>query len=139
MTLEIFILLIIFQIKHFICDFPLQNNLFMLRKKDHEKWIFPLACHCGVHFLGTYLISGIYLVLIEYKYSWVVCVSLGLFDFITHFIMDRIKASPNIWGKYKFHEPQYWNSLGFDQMFHHVIGIFIIFCLSLIRIRLTKS
>lgn len=52
----IFLLLIIFQVKHFLCDYPLQNS-YMLRKfLPGRDFIMPLAAHAGVHAVCTFLI-----------------------------------------------------------------------------------
>jgi len=35
--------------------------------------------------------------------------------------MDRIKASPNLWGRYKdMNNAPYWMCLGLDQAVHHL-------------------
>lgn len=117
MTL-IFLLLVLFQIKHFIADFPLQRE-YML-KKTHDSWKFmaPLATHCGVHGLLTLAI----VLPINPQLWW-----LALFDFGAHFIMDRIKSGPKYFGRYNDKSrPGFWNALGFDQMVHHLTGIYII-------------
>lgn len=92
MSFKIFILLILFQIKHFVADYPLQNE-YMLGKFKEKGWILPLFCHSGVHAIITFIIS---LFFVDFNVS--ICV--GLFDFAIHFTMDRIKASPKMLGKY---------------------------------------
>jgi hypothetical protein len=89
----IFVLLVIFQIKHFLADYPLQTPYMLKKFLGGRDWIMPLACHAGVHALFTLLIA----LAVKPEVAFLVA---GL-DFTLHFIMDRIKASPNMLGKYK--------------------------------------
>lgn len=88
----IWVLLVIFQVKHFVCDYPLQNR-YMLRK-FLPTWDFalPLAVHAGVHGFATMTIC----LFANPRYWW-----LGLVDFAIHFLMDRLKAGPKYMGKWK--------------------------------------
>ena len=55
MVEQIFILLLAFQVKHFLCDYPLQTQ-FMLGKFKDTDWVLPLSQHCFVHAAGTMLV-----------------------------------------------------------------------------------
>jgi len=92
MNVKLFFLLVIFQLKHFLADYPLQNE-YMLGKFKKEGWILPLSCHALVHAAITVIICLFFTEL--YVSIW-----LGIFDFVIHFTMDRIKASPDMLGKY---------------------------------------
>lgn len=94
----IWILLIAFQFKHFIADYPLQTP-YMLGKFKDKGWVTPLACHCGVQASFTYLIA-LFALPSGPKFAGY---AFGLFilDFTIHFIMDRIKASPKMLGRYE--------------------------------------
>ena len=117
----IFKLLVAYQLKHFLCDFPLQGRYMLGKFKGGTEWILPLAAHASVHALGTLLIA--------------LCVkphlaaSLALLDFFAHFLMDRVKASPKMLGRYKPDQKAYWLALGADQAWHHLTHYFIIYCL----------
>lgn len=115
---ELFTLLILFQLKHFICDYPLQTY-YMLGKANRFKWALPLATHSSVHALGTFLIVLLF--------NPAIAVYLALMDFILHFIVDRLKASPNYGGRFKIEQPQFWWALGVDQMTHHLINYVFIY------------
>ena len=111
-------ILILFQIKHFIADFPLQID-YMLFRKTSPKWDFvvPLLAHCTVHGFFTLIICLFYV-----PHLW----WLSLVDIVIHFIMDRIKSSPNMLGKYNdVSKAFFWWSLGFDQMVHHITHIYL--------------
>ena len=122
MIIEIFTLLVLFQIKHYLVDFVIQiNDSNSIRKFDHKGWIGPLAKHAGDHSFLTFLI--VYML----TQDWELGLVLAVFDFVIHFTMDRIKASPNILGRFEYPTPPYWYSLGFDQMVHHLTHYTIIF------------
>jgi len=118
---EIFTLLILFQLKHFICDYPLQNE-YMLGKMKATGWIEPLAAHAVMHLTGTWLVLHIYGFLFSLAHSSVILtiVALSLADFVIHFTVDRIKASSKLGGRFNPTQPYFWWALGADQMAHHL-------------------
>lgn len=116
MTL-LFQLLIIYQLKHFLADFPLQGRYMLGKFKGGTEWILPLAAHASVHWLFTLVIC-----LAIKPAMW----PLAFLDFGVHFCVDRLKASPNFGGRWKMDKPQFWWALGADQMAHHLTHYFII-------------
>ena len=116
--LDIFLLLVLFQIKHFICDYPLQTP-YMLQKVNKDNWIKPLFAHAGIHSIGTFIVVSFF----NIKLAFV----LAFLDLILHFIVDRIKASPNIGNKWGIDKPYFWWVLGLDQMSHHLINYVFIY------------
>lgn len=115
----IFQLLLVFQIKHFLADYPLQVP-YMLGKFKAEGWELPLFTHASVHAIMTF---GIVL----YFLSWKIALTMAIFDLIVHFTVDRVKASPHLFGKYQPHEKIFWIALGGDQFMHHITHYIIIF------------
>jgi hypothetical protein len=145
MITSIFILLLVFQAKHFLADFPLQGwpwTPWMLGKFRDEGWELPLAGHAGVHAAFTFLI-----VLAWQPAMWSLCVLLPVVDFVVHLTMDRIKADSQLLGRWKslcrhdvavgqpVTEAQwrtnafFWWSLGLDQAIHHLTHYGIIYAL----------
>ncbi|MFY0656337.1 MAG: DUF3307 domain-containing protein [Neptunomonas phycophila] len=122
LIVEIFLLLVIYQFKHFICDYLLQNE-YMLGKFKQTGWIQPLTAHCMVHVAATLLIASFF------TDSVGLIIALGAFDFVTHFAMDRVKASPNMLGRFKPEQKEFWWALGLDQMWHHLTHYAIIYIL----------
>ncbi len=114
-----FVLLILFQIKHFLADFPLQVN-YMIFYKTKPGWEFfvPLFLHSLVHSLFTLVITLIF----APSVWWLFLVDLGI-----HFAMDRIKSSPTLLGRFNdITKGPFWWCLGFDQMVHHLTDLFTI-------------
>src|SRR6185369_9131125 len=144
LVIVIWLIQVAFDWKHFIADYPLQTN-WMLGKFNKKGRVIPLSAHCGVHFLGTALI------LLGMKLSiglptWAL-IGLSCLDFVIHFTMDRIKASPDLLGRFQtltksegmeikarkesnsltpedkkklFSNWMFWQSLGLDQLVHHL-------------------
>jgi len=117
MTTEILILLLAFQAKHLIADYYLQFP-YMYENKGKEKgWLGPLFDHAGIHAAFTF-----WIVLFLTTTSLWIAFSVFIFDFTTHFITDRWKATR----KTDPSQSWFWQSLGIDQMIHHTVGILII-------------
>ena len=142
---QIFVLLAVYQLKHFLADYPLQGAYMLQKFKGGWEWVLPLVAHAGVHGLFTLVIS----LLVNPALWW-----LSLVDFVVHFTMDRIKASPNLLGRYKalsakeftyifnklgLDHPDaqaelkgnkyFWWALGLDQAVHHLTHYVIIYVL----------
>jgi hypothetical protein len=113
----IFIMLVALQVKHFVCDYPLQNAYMLQKSLPDNRYIAPLLYHSGVHALGM-----LTLCLVFSWSTWFV-----LLDFVSHFIIDRVKASPKLCGRWKSNQGAFWSALGLDQMTHHLIGILTLF------------
>jgi len=148
--LKVFALLIAFQAKHFLADYPLQKG-YMLGKFKEKNWALPLAVHCGVHAAFTFAIVLACVWNIAGPWSLFAPFLLAGFDFTVHFIMDRIKASPYLLGRFKALGPSqylycvenpnpftklqlrgntfFWWSLGLDQTVHHLTHYVIIYLL----------
>ncbi|MCB0389823.1 MAG: DUF3307 domain-containing protein [Bdellovibrionales bacterium] len=118
----LFSLFAAFQIKHFLCDFPLQRE-FMIAKKGSENWDFfiPLLIHSSVHAFFSLAI----ILVVNSNLWW-----LAIVDLIVHFIMDRIKSGRRYLGRFQdTTKAVYWNIFGFDQMVHHFTHYTIIWFL----------
>lgn len=113
MLFTLFLLLVIFQLKHFLADFPLQNT-YMLGKMQRTNWSKPLLAHVSVHSLFTFVIT------LVFTRDYELALTLATTDLIIHFIVDRIKASPSIGGRFTPNQPYFWWALGADQMAHHL-------------------
>lgn len=131
--MQLFLLLTIFQLKHFLADYVFQTERHLAKFLPDWRFFWPLVDHCAIHAIMTLGILTAYGAL----HLWY----LVIFDFVIHFTMDRIKASPNYLGRYKSlcsHDYQhreyirydkwnlkvksnsrFWKSLGFDQWVHH--------------------
>ena len=146
---NIIILLLAFQVKHFVSDYPLQGKYMLGKFKTGWDFMGPLTAHCIVHSFFTFFIA------VAFNGDSMLALGLAAFDFAVHFIMDRIKAGPKYLGRfkainefeYKYYtehtEKEYidilknrmkenrffWWALGIDQMVHHITHYAIIYML----------
>jgi hypothetical protein len=114
------LLLVGFQIKHFICDGPLQTLSMVLAKSHYGR---PLGvAHAAIHGVGTlavFLLGGLSSALI-----------LALVDFVIHYHIDFAKE--NLvkrmgWGTDK---GPFWWALSGDQALHQLTYLGLVwFCL----------
>ena len=118
----IFILLIVFQLKHFIADYPLQFPYMYENKGKPTGWLRPLSDHAIVHAQFTIMIL-VTVSLFAKPMDIMLIISLGLFDYASHFAIDRWKATRGVGPD----THAFWIHLGIDQMQHHLIGILIIY------------
>jgi hypothetical protein len=143
---NLLILLILFQLKHFLADYPLQTQYILGKFKEDWGFVLPLLAHVSVHGLFTW-----WIIFVIFKFSFKLAIFCTLLDMIVHFIMDRIKASPKMLGRFhpltkyeasviflenppspmalkRIRDNKYfWWSLGLDQMVHHLTHYVIIF------------
>lgn len=124
MTPDLLILLLAFQAKHLIADYYLQYPYMYQNKGAKSGWIKPLFDHAITHAVLTGVIISAY-VNFNTEVTLELLPLLSLFDFITHFIIDRWKATR----KTDPSQSWFWKALGIDQMLHHIVGIIIIWWL----------
>lgn len=89
----VWLLLVTFQLKHFFADYPLQTRYMLGKFNKYPDYVEPLLAHVAVH--GTFTFCIAMCVAPVHVAMW-----LAIFDMVCHFIMDRIKASPDMLGKF---------------------------------------
>jgi hypothetical protein len=116
-------LLVAYQLKHFLADFPLQGRYMLGKFRPGWDFIPPLLAHAGVHGAFTLLLSWLA------GARPIVCCALAVLDLGVHFGVDRVKASPRLLGRWKPDDRRFWWVLGADQMAHHLTHYAIIWAL----------
>lgn len=106
------LLMTLFLVKHFLADFPLQQHGSMKGSRVFTEWVPDLLLHCQVHVALTALI-----VLVMDLPDRLGAFVIGA-DFVLHFIIDRIKAHPDLGGRWKPNQKAFWVALGLDQLAH---------------------
>ena len=115
---DVFVLLALFQLKHFVADYLLQTRYMLGKFQDGWEFFPPLLAHAGVHACFTAAICA----------YWGAPIWWGLADLVAHFVMDRVKAGPRWLGRFNNTRTQrFWVILGFDQMVHHLTHYWVIF------------
>lgn len=122
----IIILLALFGIKHFICDFVLQNEK-MLKDKGTYGAIGGLS-HAACHAIGTLVV--LFIALPWNINAHAVAVILAGLDGIVHYHIDWIKTNLN--KPYTPADKEFWILLGADQGLHYLTYVGIIAILILL-------
>ncbi len=110
--LGLFFLYLAFRLKHFCCDFLLQNGWMagMKGRPGREGWS-ALLSHTLTHATGTFLV-----VMVAAPALW----WLAPLDFLIHSTIDRIKGALT-WTKGWSHKNTlFWWSFGLDQEAHNL-------------------
>lgn len=89
----IWVLLIVYQLKHFIADYPLQGRYMLGKFKPYPHFILPLLSHGLVHGVFTFLIA-------LYFKNWQTAALLGALDMTIHSVVDWVKANPSMGGRF---------------------------------------
>lgn len=104
--------LLLFMIKHFVCDFPLQAFPWMYRNKGTYGHIGGIT-HALIHGAAT-------LLLINYVVpSSGISLCIGALDFVAHYHIDYAKMKTGVRFNLKPDNSEwFWILLGFDQLLH---------------------
>lgn len=124
--ISIFVLLALFGIKHFICDFWLQYS-YMLKTKGIYGARGGLD-HAGIHALGTFVL--LMLVLPWNIRAHLAAVVLAILDGVVHYHIDWAKT--NLSAGLTPTEKQFWFWFGLDQGLHYLTYVSIIAILFLL-------
>jgi hypothetical protein len=123
-TTELIYALIAFQVKHFICDYPLQNQYMLGKFKPFPQFVKPLLAHAGVHGFMTF-VTLLFLFFSNLPGKFIL--TLAVADFLIHATVDLIKANKHLLGRWKPDQSYFWWALGWDQMMHHFTHYAIIY------------
>ncbi|MEP0321553.1 DUF3307 domain-containing protein [Bauldia litoralis] len=120
MTDPFIALLVVFtilQVKHFICDYPLQTH-YQLKNKGtygHPGGIL----HSGIQALGTTA------AFIAVPPTLGLGVAIVVGEFLVHYHVDWTKANVMRRAGYTSDQSQFWWAIGADQLIHHLTYVAI--------------
>lgn len=136
---RIALLVLLVGLKHFLADWQFQTKWMVSgKRRGGFRFVIPLSVHAGIHGLLMFytLFSFILLVIIPLPWEnasvvfpWRIVIALSVFDFSSHFIIDKWKATmekliPSNNGSKKH---KYWVGLMvLDQAAHAVVYLIII-------------
>ena len=120
MTSEVFLLLCLLGIKHFLADFVLQYE-YMVKEKGIYGALGGVQ-HAGVHAIGTFIV----LMMVMDTSPWVMFLSLA--DGVIHYHVDWVKQQLN--RSLTVKDDMWWALFGADQAAHYLtyIGIIAVVC-----------
>ena len=112
MVTKTIVMLLVFQVKHFVADYLLQPGWVLKGKGDFRR---PGGyAHAGVHALGSlpaFFIAGLGLMEVA---------AFALAEFVIHFTIDHVKARLSRHSKSGPTTRAYWAMHGADQLMHQL-------------------
>ena len=120
MTLDIFVLLALFGIKHFFADFVFQYA-YMVREKGTYGALGGIH-HAGVHAMGTFI------VLMLVMSANPLTIPLALADGVIHYHIDWCKQQLN--SDLTVKDDMWWVYFGLDQALHYLTYIGLIYVIA---------
>ena len=117
MATEILACLAMFQIKHYIVDFPLQNDAHLASKGKYGN--LTGIGHSLLHGVGTMVVLAFFLV-----NNPLLMLALAILDFAIHYHVDWLKTCK---GCKDIKQKAFWNQLGQDQLAHQLTYLLIVF------------
>ena len=109
---QVLVFLVLFQVKHFICDGPLQTSAMVRDKGFYGRRLGLL--HAGIH--G----SGALVALLLFGLPLKLALSLALLDFAVHYHVDFSKEQIVRRAGWTTSVSQFWWALSADQMIHQL-------------------
>lgn len=109
---QVLVFLVLFQVKHFICDGPLQTSA-MVRDKGHYGRALGLL-HAGIHGGGALVALLLFGLPVKLAFG------LALLDFAIHYHVDFSKEQIVRRAGWTTSVPQFWWALSADQMMHQL-------------------
>lgn len=116
--IDVLVLLTLFQIKHFVADYPLQNYQMIT-----EKGVYGKAggiYHSLIHAALTFTVLGL-LNYFVFPIGYTVAFAIAALEFFIHYHIDWSKMQMG--KRFTPKDKGFWNWIGFDQLLHHVTYI----------------
>lgn len=116
--MEILILLLLLQIKHWYADFVIQTYMQTIKK---GVWLHPVGVSHSLEHVGS---TWIALLIFNFFYPLgaLLILAVGLAEGFAHYIIDFIKVK---YGSKDMTKPIFWNQFGLDQLAHQICYLLI--------------
>jgi hypothetical protein len=109
---DVLVLILLLQIKHFICDGPLQTKAMVDGKSIYGNQLGLL--HAGIHGLGTIA------ALAWFGLGWKMVLALAITDMVLHYHIDFTKENIVRIKGWTIAVREFWWALAADQFLHHL-------------------
>ena len=121
MTWEVFLLLSLFGIKHFLADFPLQYQ-YMVQEKG------TYGALGGIHHAALHASFTFFVLLLAGYSDNPVLIPLALADGVIHYHVDWCKQQLN--RNLTIKDDRWWTLMGLDQCLHYLTYVGIIYVIT---------
>ena len=111
--MEILVLLVLLQIKHWYADFKIQTYMQTVKKGI---WLDPIGMtHTRDHIVASFV--ALILFSIIHPVSIIAIIVIVLLEGLTHYLIDFTKVK---YGCKDNTKPLFWNQFGLDQLAHQI-------------------
>jgi len=113
--IDLLILITLFQLKHFVADYPLQNYQMVTEKGVYGKrgGIY----HSLIHSALTFTVLGLFNYFV-FPIDYTVAIAIASVEFVIHYHIDWAKMQMS--RRFSTQDKAFWNWIGFDQLLHHL-------------------
>lgn len=116
--MEILVLLLLLQIKHYYADFVIQTYMQTVKK---GVWLNPVGIsHSLDHVWGTLVALLLFNFFIPVSAGLILVI--GFLEGLIHYVIDFVKVR---YGIKDLTKPLFWNQFGMDQLAHQITYIII--------------
>ena len=122
-VLAVLLSLVLFEIKHFLCDFVFQTSNQVRAKGFYGK--LGGIKHAGLHAIGSVP------ALLVLTYSPLAILAVVIVEFVVHYHVDWTKARVDASQGWTIADQKYWIVFGLDQFIHQMTYVAIIYALTL--------
>jgi hypothetical protein len=120
--MEILLLLLFLQVKHWYADFVIQTYMQTVKK---GVWLHPIGIsHSIDHAYCSMIVLFIFSLFVPVSLIYVLI--LPFFEGVVHYIIDFVKVK---YGCKDNTKPLFWNQFGLDQLAHQLCYLIMVFIL----------
>jgi hypothetical protein len=101
----VYIVIALFALKHFLASYPLQCS-YTVKGLGSSGWFKPMLARCSIQSACTALLALGYWMKTGAGINVTLLVAVMGLDFVSHFLIDRMKVSPEFLGRYQVASPQ---------------------------------
>lgn len=101
----VYIVIALFALKHFLASYPLQTS-YTVKGLSSSGWFVPMLARCGIQAGCTMLLTLGFWYKMGASFNGMLLVSVMAIDFVSHFLIDRMKVSPEFLGRFQVASPQ---------------------------------
>lgn len=123
--MEILLLLLLLQIKHWYADFKIQTYMQTVKK---GVWLHPIGISHSLDHTYCTLVALTAFHLFVHPISALLMIVVALAEGILHYIIDFVKVK---YGCKDNTKPLFWNQFGLDQLAHQLTYLLMVFVLIL--------
>ena len=118
--MEILLLLLLFQLKHWYADFKIQTYMQTVKK---GVWLDPIGISHSLDHVWTSFVILLVFSLIVHPIPVSIIISIGIVEGIIHYFIDYVKVK---YGCKDITKPLFWNQFGLDQLGHQITYLAIV-------------